>query len=119
MYKPRSNPFSAAYTQASCTRFTPTNVTPMVDVMLGLPGAVDGLLHMGRRLDEPPTDRCPVSPSMHYAEEQLKIRDRSGTVSRLIANPVQAQFERMRGKQNIVVKARQMGITTWIAGRFF
>ena len=80
---------------------------------------VDGLLHMGRRLDEPPTDRCPVSPSMHYAEEQLKIRDRSGTVSRLIANPVQAQFERMRGKQNIVVKARQMGITTWIAGRFF
>jgi hypothetical protein len=37
----------------------------------------------------------------------------------LIANPAQAAFERERGQRNIIVKARQMGITTWIAGRFF
>ena len=36
----------------------------------------------------------------------------------LIPNVVQAEFARNRKRQNIVVKARQMGITTWIAGRF-
>jgi hypothetical protein len=51
--------------------------------------------------------------------ELLKIRDRDGWESRLIANPVQAAFQRRRGQRNIIVKARQMGITTWIAGRFF
>jgi len=32
---------------------------------------------------------------------------------------VQRAFERECGRQNIVLKARQMGITTWVAGRFF
>jgi hypothetical protein len=32
---------------------------------------------------------------------------------------VQARFERERGQCNIIVKARQMGITTWVAARFF
>ncbi len=80
---------------------------------------IEELLLMGRQLDRRPTDTYPLSPSMQHAEQLLKIRDRSGTVSRLVANPVQVQFERLRDKQNIVVKARQMGITTWIAGRFF
>ena len=35
------------------------------------------------------------------------------------ANAVQRKFELHRQQQNIVVKARQMGLTTWIAGRFF
>jgi len=81
--------------------------------------SVDELLKMGKQLDERPTDGSPVSPSMQHACECLRIRDRSGSVTALIANPVQAEFERTRGRQNIVVKARQMGITTWIAGRFF
>ena len=37
----------------------------------------------------------------------------------LRANAVQREFERRRGRQNIVLKARQMGMTTWVAGRFF
>ena len=37
----------------------------------------------------------------------------------LNANPAQARFECKRGRRNIVVKARQMGMTTWVAGRFF
>jgi hypothetical protein len=49
----------------------------------------------------------------------LRIRDRNGCENVLLANRVQAKFERERGKQNIIVKARQMGITTWVAGRFF
>jgi len=34
-------------------------------------------------------------------------------------NRVQAEFERRRGQRNIVLKARQMGVSTWIAARFF
>ena len=37
----------------------------------------------------------------------------------LCANAAQRAFERRRGRQNIVLKARQMGMTTWVAGRVF
>jgi hypothetical protein len=37
----------------------------------------------------------------------------------LRANRVQAEFERSRGARNIVLKARQLGLSTWIGGRFF
>jgi hypothetical protein len=57
--------------------------------------------------------------SVHLARELLRIRDRNGEESALRANAVQAEFERNRGRRNIIVKARQMGMTTWIAGRFF
>ena len=32
---------------------------------------------------------------------------------------VQKEFEKRRGQRNIVLKARQMGLTTWVAARFF
>ena len=35
------------------------------------------------------------------------------------ANAVQKAFEQRRGTRNIVLKARQMGLTTWVAARFF
>jgi len=57
--------------------------------------------------------------SIALAKLLLRIRDRDGRESPLIANAVQAAFERKRGQRNIIVKARQMGMTTWIAGRFF
>ncbi len=53
------------------------------------------------------------------AESLLRVRDREGVERPLRANAVQREFERRRGRQNIVLKARQMGITTWVAGRFF
>lgn len=80
---------------------------------------ISQLLRLGRELDGPPSDESAEPPAIALAQQHLCIRDRSGSVSRLIANPVQAEFERRRGRRNIVVKARQMGITTWIAGRFF
>jgi hypothetical protein len=49
----------------------------------------------------------------------LKVRDRQGQLRALVANDAQRVFEAARGRQNIVLKARQMGMTTWIAGRFF
>jgi hypothetical protein len=53
------------------------------------------------------------------AEQLLRVRDREGVERPLRANAVQRGFEQGRGRQNIVLKARQMGITTWVAGRFF
>jgi hypothetical protein len=57
--------------------------------------------------------------SIRLAETWLWVRDRRGGILRLQANPAQRRFEERRGRQNIVLKARQMGMTTWIAGRFF
>ena len=37
----------------------------------------------------------------------------------LAANPAQRMYEENAGRRNIVLKARQMGVSTWIAGRFF
>jgi hypothetical protein len=47
------------------------------------------------------------------------MRDRDGASRFLRANPAQVHFERDRQQRNIILKARQMGVTTWIAGRFF
>jgi len=56
---------------------------------------------------------------MELAADWLRVRDRDGQLQPLVANAAQREFERRRGRQNIVLKARQMGMTTWIAGRFF
>jgi hypothetical protein len=53
------------------------------------------------------------------AAEWLRVRDRSGRIRPLVANAAQRRYEERRGRNNIVLKARQMGITTWVAGRFF
>lgn len=58
-------------------------------------------------------------PAVWMARKLLKVRLRSGELGKLVANPVQLQFEEKRRQQNIVLKARQMGLTTWIAARFF
>lgn len=87
----------------------------VVEVEYGL----EELLDLGRCLDEQSGGPFGEKISAQLARDLLRIRDRSGQESALLANPVQAQFERERGRQNIVVKARQMGLTTWVAGRFF
>jgi len=47
------------------------------------------------------------------------VRTRDGRPGLLRANAVQKAFDRQRGQRNIVLKARQMGLTTWAAARFF
>lgn len=88
-------------------------------VMKGVGYGLDSLLDYGRRFDEPWIETSEEKVSVHLAQELLRIRDRTGQESALIANSVQARFEKDRREQNIVVKARQMGLTTWVAGRFF
>ena len=51
--------------------------------------------------------------------ENLKIRDKEGALVPLKRNASQAEFERRVASRNIVLKARQVGITTWVAARFF
>jgi hypothetical protein len=77
------------------------------------------LLWMGEQLDSGLTSPGGVSFGTIIAQCLLLVRDRAGTLRRLIANPAQREFERRRGRVNIVLKARQMGITTWITGRYF
>lgn len=56
---------------------------------------------------------------LELAGELLRVRDRHGVIRPLVANAAQRAFEKRRGQHNMVLKARQMGMTTWIAGRFF
>jgi hypothetical protein len=53
------------------------------------------------------------------AAKLLHVRTRSGLNRLLKANEVQSAFEQKRGRRNIVLKARQVGLTTWAAARFF
>jgi hypothetical protein len=80
---------------------------------------VDELVKWGERFDSPCEESAAETTANWLAHELLRIRDRNGGESPLVANPVQAAFALRREQQNIVVKARQMGMTTWIAGRFF
>lgn len=48
-----------------------------------------------------------------------RIRDRFGALRPLIPNAVQKRFARSRSQRNIILKARQLGMTTYIAARFF
>jgi hypothetical protein len=74
---------------------------------------LEEVLGVGRYLEARPKALLTV------AESWLRVRDREGVERPLRANAVQREFERRRGRQNIVLKARQMGITTWVSGRFF
>jgi len=57
-------------------------------------------------------------PARALTEKVLRIRNRMGTCIPLSANKAQQQYQINRGRKNIVLKARQMGVTTWIAGQF-
>jgi hypothetical protein len=64
-------------------------------------------------------DRSGWNAHLLLAENILHVRNRKGRNQALAGNRVQREFEHMRKQHNIVLKARQMGMSTWIAGRFF
>jgi len=49
----------------------------------------------------------------------LKIRDKQRNLVPLVANRAQREYEQGHKQKNIVLKARQLGITTYVAARFF
>jgi hypothetical protein len=78
-----------------------------------------GLLELGRTLRQDARGDDGESCTIHAAKRLLRVRDRSGNIRPLIANAAQRAFERECSRRNIVLKARQMGMTTWIAARMF
>ncbi len=77
------------------------------------------LRRFGRILDQRPKSLRGRTVGMALAEDLLLVRTRAGWTAHLKANAAQKSFERRRGGRNIVLKARQMGMTTWAAARFF
>ena len=73
---------------------------------------------LGRLLDRTPDKLQGKSTAMFLAEGLLRVRGKDGRLHPLKANAAQREYERRRGAGNIVLKARQMGLTTWVAGRF-
>jgi hypothetical protein len=74
---------------------------------------VEALLSLGREI------ACDPVAMIDAINQYIKVRNRTGEIVALAANPAQRAFEDARGQRNIVLKARQMGITTWVAARFF
>ncbi len=77
------------------------------------------LVRLGRILDKRPVSLKGRSVAMMLAEKLLMVRTRNGATAPLRANRTQRAFEERRGRWNIILKARQMGLTTWSAARFF
>jgi len=77
------------------------------------------LQRFGKILDQRPVSLGGRTVAMALAETLLLVRTRAGWTAPLKANAVQRAFEQRRGQRNIVLKARQMGLTTWAAARFF
>jgi len=77
------------------------------------------LTRFGAILDQRPASLRGRTVGMALAEQLLLVRTREGWTAGLKANGAQRAFERHRGEGNIVLKARQMGLTTWAAARFF
>ena len=78
-------------------------------------GDQESLTILGGKMDES------AEMALALTEEALRIRDRTGKSAKLTANRAQRAYaHKAQGKhRNIVLKARQMGVTTWIAGQFF
>jgi hypothetical protein len=77
------------------------------------------LARFGKILDQRPVSLRGRTVGIALAEQLLRVRTREGRTAPLKANAAQRAFEQRRGGRNIVLKARQMGLTTWAAARFF
>jgi hypothetical protein len=54
-----------------------------------------------------------------FIERLLKIRTKTSNETFFKLNRVQREYSWLRSNQNVVLKARQLGMTTYIAARFF
>ena len=91
--------------------------------------SVDFLKWCGSRLDEKPPQTRRIDPhglSLECSTWReyllwglLKIRNKRGRLQSLSLNRAQLDLQRRSTSRNIVLKARQLGITTYVAARFF
>ena len=84
---------------------------------------LDLLLALGRRLDSPAAE-AGETVRQWLIEELLRIRTRQGELRSLRLNAAQRALESRSvqpagsPRKSIVLKARQLGITTYVAARF-
>lgn len=62
---------------------------------------------------------CGAASADDVIVKLLKVRGKTGALVPMRPNRVQREFAKRCGKRNIVLKARQLGITTYVAARFF
>lgn len=74
------------------------------------------LKDIGNRLEE---FRGEYTNAERLMFRMLKIRDKQGRLVPIVPNRAQKEFARRCGRKNIVLKARQLGMTTYVAARFF
>jgi hypothetical protein len=74
------------------------------------------LQQFGPFLDEPIGEQTVRD---YLITELLRIRPKKGGTKRLHLNRAQREYSRKCTRQNIVLKARQLGITTYVAARYF
>lgn len=79
----------------------------------------DRLIWIGERLDLDCPELGGNTLGIWLTKALLRVRNRAGVTVPLEPNQAQREYEKRRGQKNIVLKARQMGISTWIAARFF
>ena len=90
---------------------------------------IEGIKSCGGHLDEKPPEYRRLGPYVNSPEARtwreylmycfLRIRDKDGRLRKFRLNRAQQDLERTSTKHNIVLKARQLGITTYVATRFF
>jgi hypothetical protein len=80
--------------------------------------SLEALLGLGRTLDAAQA-RGDWDEVIAVTANNLRVRDKNGRRVSLTANEVQREYLRRCGHRNIVLKARQLGMTTWVAAGFF
>jgi hypothetical protein len=74
------------------------------------------LEQLGQRLDERAGDDTVRDMLISVL---LKVRPKRGGVRLMTLNRAQQEYSKKCGQRNIVLKARQLGITTYVAARYF
>ena len=77
------------------------------------------LIWLGQQLDARPPHYGGRTGQELLMPSLLRIRDRAGALASLALNRAQIELARDRSTRKIILKARQLGITTWVAARFF
>jgi len=74
-----------------------------------------------RKQEPGPTFLSPKTPTVRdvLIEGLLKVRNKERKLTWLHPNRAQQEYSRHCTKRNIVLKARQLGMTTYVAARFF
>src|SRR5438105_3524514 len=77
------------------------------------------LIWLGQQLDARPPHYGGRTGQELLMPSLLRIRNRAGALAALALNRAQIELARDRSPRKIILKARQLGVTTWVAARFF